>query len=60
MQDENAAPNTSVAENEKLESLKVCFPDYKEEQLLAALCKANWDSDKALEILFEISFNQNN
>ena len=57
-QDENV-----ITEKEKLESLKclkVYFSDYTDAQLLAALRKVAWDSDKALDRLFEETYNQRN
>ena len=45
---------------EKLESLKclkVYFPKYTDAQLFAALGKVAWDSEKALTLLFEETYN---
>ena len=52
-----------MTEKEKLESLrclKVYFSDYTDAQLFAALRKVAWDSDKALDRLFEETYNQRN
>ena len=52
--------NQVVTEKEKLESLKclkVFIPEYTDEQLLTALSQTNWESDKALELMMEETFN---
>ena len=68
-QDENAQPNTLannsqvITEKEKFESLKclkVYFSEFTDAQLFEALGRASWDSDKALELLMEETFNQRN
>jgi len=43
-----------------MKCLKEYFSDYTDAQLFTALGKANWDTDKALEILFDETFNQRN
>ena len=63
-QDENNVNSAGItSETEKLESLKclkVYFPKYSDAQLFSALGKAEWDSEKALTLLFEETYNQMN
>ena len=43
-----------------MKCLKVYFPKYTDAQLFAALGKVAWDSEKALTLLFEETYNQMN
>ena len=43
-----------------MKCLKVYFPNYTDAQLFAALGKASWDSEKALTLLFDETYNQRN
>ena len=54
--------NSLVSEHEKLQRLEICkvyFVDYSDEKLRSVLRETNWDTDKAMEILMEETYNRN-